>query len=216
MFHLFVLATNDSQQYAESVSTSQNALMRLFFQNVKEHQIQRISRGAPDGDICNDWRGLTCDGGVLRSIVFRGESFANFSIAYAPPTVQELDIARCDQCLTLNTRLLPRASRRIAMNDNNVRGSVDLKCLPDALEELLLHSNAITGSIDLTMLPRSLVTLDLRFNCIEQQCVLYSNLPPNFKKCSAFGQQIRCFQGVLPGDYADGKQVFKAKGVRVR
>ena len=191
----------------------QRELMNGFFQNIKAEELDIISHGDQHDDICINWSGLHCEGGVLKSILFQYKPYDNFSLSYTPPTVRQLEVKGCDQCYAVNTREFPQMAELIMLNSNRIHNQIDLTSLPARLRKFWICSNMITGPINLTRLPPLLQHLDLSQNMIEQRVVPFGNLPVALIRVNMNGEsmKIRCFQSIDPNEIQRGKSVLTGR-----
>ena len=172
MQHCLFLLTNDT---GPTLADLQEKFIRRFFCERLEDVLKHMTE-SEQITTC-DWQGITCVDGVIWSLFFRDDPIGgNFSIEWAPSSVEVLHIQGCEQRRRIETRLLPRCALCIDLSDNLYEGTLEIRTLPMHLVKLHVQQNHLSGKIYFTNLPKSLNSLDISFNWFDAKDVFCDDL----------------------------------------
>ncbi|KNH06218.1 leucine-rich repeat protein [Perkinsela sp. CCAP 1560/4] len=124
--------------------TCATTLMDRFFADFTAEGKEDLSQNGASPDYC-EWQVVTCVDGNVTEMVSDGPGYGAFDIPLLPPTVQNIDIAFCEQSYELSTRALPRELERCSFYANCLFGTVDFGTLPEKLIQLWLSENMLSA-----------------------------------------------------------------------
>ena len=162
-----------------------------------EKLIEHVDRNIRFEILNNDLTAAVCDWGERTDLHFRvlchhgavlqilvEDIIEQFAIGFAPHTVQEIIMRRCDQRSVFDVRHLPGALRSIDMSTNRYRGRLELPALPRRLQKFIASSNRLSGSIVFRDLPRTLTEINLSWNPLRVDIVYFDDLPRKLERVS--------------------------------
>ena len=210
---LIYLCGIETPSISQELQIMQIDLMRSFFNAVRQAYVRQIAHGNPSGDVCGDsehqeWDGIKCKFGFVRSVKYTIQNKGFFSLGYLPNSIESIHIYESHQMGDIRTRLLPRSAVMIDLHKNRYGGCFDLSTLPGVLETLDVSSNRLQGPIMIHRLPQTLRTLNLADNLIKQQHVPYGKLPCHLETVNLSMNEIRDAVPMEPENKAQSK-IFK-------
>ena len=180
----------------------QSTLMENFFAEISNSARTRFQKNSRNS--C-DWIGVTCTSRIITTLNYKDHStVGNFSIKYAPNTVECLIINGSRQNFPIETRFFPKMVQEVDLMRNEIHGTVDFRTLPQGLCGLYLTNNRITAVSPIDELPPDLMFVSLDVNRIKQREVFVGEIPEAAELFNLKGNRIKCLKS-LKGDDLSAK-----------